>query len=228
MHLLFVILSCLLNKQNTIQAHSQITVAQMFFVCKDKSIESCGIETSLIKGSATRIKWKNHYYWLTAGHVCAAQNNTKRKGGGLAVETALIADIAETGEKEYLTKVVYEETYDLCLLDAKQGKIREIAKKQPKNGEKVHAFAYPGGVYDKNMYPLYEGTWNGMIENRCNVSVPVIGGSSGAAILNQDEEIVSVVSATMIDFNHITLTVCLKDVLNFIEKADVLMGNEQQ
>jgi len=217
------------SKEQNIQAHSQIVLGEMYLVCKEnpEQEDNCGVETRVSKGSATRIKWNDHYYWLTAGHVCKLEE-PKELNNGFVINRIFVANVGYSGKVEELSIVIYEENYDLCIIKAAEGKTRDLAKTIPDNGDKVHSFAYPGGAFDKDIYPLYQGTWNGSIQGRCLVSVPVIGGSSGSAILNDKEQIVSVVSSTMQGFEHFTLTVCLENVLEFVEKADFMLGLKEQ
>lgn len=229
LQILFILFSCIFSKEQDIQAHSQIVIGEMYFVCSDKpeQKDNCGIQTRLSKGSATRISWKDRYYWLTAGHVCNLEKS-KGSSNNFVISKVFLANIGYSGEREELSTMIYEENYDLCIIKAKEGKTRELAKSIPNNGDNVHAYAYPGGVYDKDIYPLYQGTWNGRIQGRCLVSVPVVGGSSGAAILNDKEQVVSVISSTMQGFQHFTLTVCLENILDFVEKADTILNSKDQ
>ena len=133
----------------------------------------------------------------------------------------------DSGEIEELSKVVFANQYDLCLIKAKKRKIRKFANTTPNNGDNVHSFAYPGGAFGKDVYPLYKGTWNGKIENKCLTTIPVVGGSSGSSVLNNKDEIVSVIVSTMQNFNHFTLSVCLDDIKDFIQKADAILQQEE-
>ena len=211
-----------------IEAHSQIVLAEMYLSCAENDKEECDINVNsqVSKGSATRIKWNDHYYWLTAGHVCEIKKENIQINN-MIINKVFVANVGHSGEIEELSKVVFANQYDLCLIKAKKGKIRKFANTTPNNGDNVHSFAYPGGAFGKDVYPLYKGTWNGKIENKCLTTIPVVGGSSGSSVLNNKDEIVSVIVSTMQNFNHFTLSVCLDDIKDFIQKADAILQQEE-
>lgn len=213
--LLFLLLSCL-PKQHMIQSHSSISIAEIGIVCTSREQKDCKVFTSTNKGSATRIKWNNNYYWLTAAHVCNAKTSVQNS---FLLSKIVIVDVGGTGERNTASKMIFDEEKDLCLLEANKGPARQIAKHIPSNGDKITAIAYPGGAYGKDMYPIYEGRWAGKIENKCLSTIPVAGGSSGASIINKNEEVVAVISSVMQNFNHFTISTCLPEIKEFLEQA---------
>lgn len=222
--LFFLLLSCL-PKQNTIQSHSSISVAEIGIVCTSTQQKDCKVFTSTNKGSATRIKWKNNYYWLTAAHVCNAKTSVQNS---FLLSKIVLIDVGGTGERNTASKMIFDEEKDLCLLEANKGPSRNIANNEPTNGTKVISIAYPGGAYGKDMYPIYEGRWAGKIEDKCLSTIPVAGGSSGASIINQNEEVVAVISSVMQNFNHFTLSTCLPEIKEFLEQATELSPAQHQ
>jgi len=226
--LFFLLLSCL-TKQNIIQSHSSISVVEIRVVCtsaqQDDLIKDCKFFSNTSKGSATRIKWKNNYYWLTAAHVCDTKVPFQNS---FLLSKIVFIDIGGTNEKNTASKFFFDEKKDLCLLEANEGPSRNIAKNKPANGMKVTSIAYPGGAYGKDMYPIYEGRWAGKLEDKCLSTIPVAGGSSGASIINKNEEVVAVISSVMQNFNHFTLSTCLPEIKDFLEQATEFSPAENQ
>lgn len=215
MSLILFLLSCLTPiKNGELQTNSLVDVREIIMVCEDENIETCKIGASFARGTATRIKYDNKFYWLTAGHVC---NSVEDVPNAYLVKRDVLLTIAGTGEKKEAKTVTYNLSKDLCVIEAEQGPARMLAIRNPNKKDYVYAIAYPSGVFDKEILPVYEGRWAGKLENKCLTSVPVAGGSSGAAVLNSRNEVVGVVSSVMKDFNHFSLIVCLDDVKDFLK-----------
>ena len=165
-------------------------------------------------GTASRIFWNEEYYWLTAGHVCSSKFE-----GSIVLESEIEAMVAGSGAIEGTEIVKIDHEKDLCILRAKPDKFKAIAKKNPNPGEIVSAVAYPAGIFNPGILPIYDGRWSGRLieNNKCLVTIPVSSGSSGAAVVNERGEVVGVVSSVLRDFNHLTLISCHQDLLEFLE-----------
>jgi len=214
MNIFFWLLSLMAcySKNMALESNAMITKSEIILVCNEE--EGCSFMGGNTNGTASRIFWNENYYWLTAGHVC-----TSNFENALLLESKIKVVVANSGsvEETEVVKIDYEK--DLCLLKAKPNKIKRIAKKSPSPGDTVSAVAYPGGIFDPKMLPIYDGRWSGkfMGEHRCLVTIPVSGGSSGAAIVNGEGEIVGIVSSVLEDFNHVTVISCHQDLLDFLE-----------
>lgn len=216
-YLLLLLVSCI-PKVNELEKTGMVLVRELVIVCKSKEAESCMVGLNSVVGSATRIKWEDEYYWLTAGHVCSG---TKDLPEVKRVEKAILVREAGTGETSPAEEILVNEEKDLCLLSAQPGPYRSLAYSEPELGSMVQTIAYPGGAFDPNILPLYDGRWAGKMsgEEKCIVTLPVAGGSSGASILDQRGNVVGVVSSVMKEFNHFTLATCLDDISEFLTKA---------
>lgn len=215
-YLLLLLVSCI-PKVNELEKTGMVLVRELVIVCKSEEAESCMVGLNSVVGSATRIKWEDKHYWLTAGHVCSGT----KLPGAKQIERAIIVKEAGTGKASSAEEVLVDEERDLCLLSAQPGPFRSLADSEPDLGSVVQTIAYPGGAFDPNILPLYDGRWAGKMsgENKCIVTLPVAGGSSGASVLDQNGNIVGIVSSVMKEFNHFTLASCLGDVKGFLEKA---------
>lgn len=213
--LLFLI-GCI-PKINQLQKNGIVITKEILLVCNDKE-EECAVALNSSIGSATRVYWNGKHYWLTAGHVCTGAAEVD---GAISAERMIKVVEAGSGRETLPEKIMVNQSKDLCLLSAESGPHRKISESEPQLGSVVQAIAYPGGAFDPNIYPLYDGRWAGRMksEDRCIVTMPVAGGSSGAAVLNDRGEVVGVVSSVMKSFNHFTLSTCLSDVKTFLEQA---------
>ena len=191
-----------------------VAVREIILVCETDDAASCKVMGAAAAGTATRIVWDGHYYWLTAGHVC---NLSADKG--ITAARAITVTSGGDGAESEITRITYNLEKDLCIMPAKPGPAREIAQREPKLGDSVSAIAYPGGAFNSNILPIYDGRFSGHAGDTCLSTIPVSGGSSGASVLNDDGEVVGVVSAVMRSFNHYTITVCLPELRQFLMKA---------
>jgi len=216
--LFFLLLSSCFSNKNIIQAHSSLTLGELQIFCPSDNTSECETRINTNKGSATRIKWNDNYFWLTAAHVCEPQITEDSKY--ITKERLLIVSIAGSGKQETIQHYRLDTKWDICILVATPGPARKLAKKVPALGESVITIAFPGGVFDKEMYPIYDGRWIGYhkAEDKCLSTIPVTGGSSGAAILNNNGEIVSIITSVMKSFNHFTMATCLDDLTMFLNK----------
>lgn len=191
-----------------------VAVKEIVLVCETDDAASCKVMGAAAAGTATRIVWDDHYYWLTAGHVC---NLSAEKG--ITAARAVTVTSGGDGAQAEIARLTYNLEKDLCIMPAKPGPAREIASREPRLGDPVSAIAYPGGAFSNNILPIYDGRFSGHSGDTCLTTIPVAGGSSGASVLNDDGDVVGVVSAVMKSFNHYTITVCLPELRQFLMKA---------
>jgi hypothetical protein len=220
MALLLFLLSCVTPNKNTeLQSNSLVSVTELLLICEENKEETCKIGASFAKGTATRVRYGTNYYWLTAGHVCTSVGEIQNS---VTVKRKVLITIADSGEKKEFEEISYNLKKDLCAIKAEKGPARDLAIKNPNKKDHVYTVAYPSGAFDKDVFPMYEGRWAGFMkdQNKCLTSIPVAGGSSGAAVLNSRDEVVGVVSSVMKNFNHFSLIVCLDDVRDFLKVID--------
>ena len=220
MALILFLLSCVKPiKDIELQTNSLIDVKELLLFCVWKEEETCKIGASFAKGTATRVKYDTNYYWLTAGHVCTSIGEIQNS---VTAQRKVLITIAGSGEKKEFQDISYNLKKDLCAIKAEKGPARDLAIKNPNKKDHVYTVAYPSGVFDPQILPVYEGRWAGELKeaNKCLTSIPVAGGSSGAAVLNSRDEVVGVVSSVMKNFNHFSLIVCLDDVRDFLKVID--------
>ena len=213
MILLSMLLGCF-HHYDARRTAGHIAVKEIILACESDDASSCKVMGAAAAGTATRIIWDDQYYWLTAAHVC---NLSAEKG--VTAARAVTVTAGGDGAQSQISRLTYNTEKDLCIMPAKPGPAREIAKREPILGDPVSIIAYPGGEFNNNILPIYDGRFSGHIGNRCLTTIPVAGGSSGAGVLDDREQVVGVVSAVMRSFNHFTITVCLGDLRDFLSKA---------
>ena len=213
MILLSMLLGCFHHYDARLTA-GHISVKEIILACKSDDTSSCKVMGAAAEGTATRIIWDDQYYWLTAAHVCNLSS-----GMGVTAARAVTVTSGGDGTKSAILRLAYNAETDLCIMPAKPGPARVIAKREPALGDPVSIIAYPGGEFSNNILPIYDGRFSGNTGNRCITTIPVAGGSSGAGVLDDREQVVGVVSAVMRSFNHFTITVCLGDLRDFLSKA---------
>jgi len=209
---LLSLVSCI-PKENNLESNAIISKSEIFLTCsKDNGCEYIGSNST---GSASRIIWDGRYYWLTAAHVCSSSFE-KKDSFVLDRKIKAIVSGSNKIEEVEIVKIDYEK--DLCLLNADKDKARKISKTEQRLGSYVYSVAYPGGIFDPNILPIYEGRWAGKIEvvDKCLVTIPVSEGSSGAPVLNIFGDVVGVISSVYVDFNHLTIVSCQDDILKFL------------
>ena len=150
---------------------------------------------------------------MTAGHVC--ENITDKPGYKTNLSVVTIDGKEFPAEKLSISK-----TQDLCLLKVESIlPITKIAKSEPKSGDKIKYSGYPLGVFIPGTLHHFDGYLGGIdIEGNHMYNVPTVGGASGSPIYNENGELVSIVSAVMVEFEHITFAVGLSNILFFLEE----------
>lgn len=93
----------------------------------------------------------------------------------------------------------------------------KVAADVPEIGEKIYNFAAPAGFMKKNMVPLFDGYYIGDWDKNTSVyTIPVIGGSSGSPIVNEDGQLVGLVYARHHAWHHIAISPKFKNLRKFI------------
>ena len=195
------------NKKTPLESVGYVYIQESILTCGN--YKNCEVRMVEAAGTATRIIWNNEFYWLSAGHVCESSASPKEMSIARSMKITALGGKMEKNEDVRLTVYKNDEETDLCLIKASSGPARIISDKSPNPGEKIITFAFPDGVYYDEMYPLYEGTYNGKEDKfHCLTSIPVSPGSSGAGVINKNGELIGVISSVSNSFNHRTIYSC--------------------
>lgn len=148
---------------------------------------------------------------LTAGHVCA-------EGIMPGVLFTELVVVNLKGESYYSKLVDIDKNFDLCLIkiNAKLP-IAKLSNKEPKSGDKISYSGYPTGLYFPGNLNYFDGYMSGKDSRGDHMyNMPVVGGASGSPVYNSNGRIVSIVSAVMEDFEHMSLGVGTNNIRNFV------------
>lgn len=193
----------------------------------DNITKSCHSESlPLISGSGFVVEHSDIQgsYIATAAHVCEPQKIPKKIILGRDTVTAKLGVTAITKEKERFEVEVVKMNHkaDLCLIYAKtlERPKLNISPKAPRPGDEILNIAAPAGILHKNAPFIVDGYYNGYDpEAKLSVySLPVAGGSSGSAIMNQRGEVIGVVSMMNTRFNFIVYSPSYDSLRSFFER----------
>ena len=181
------------------------------------------------KGSGTLISIKDDKnYVLTADHLCNP-NIPSFISSEVNGKDIFVTDF--TGEAYPAGVVFSSELNDLCLLEfigPTDAVPSSIAPNPGEVNEKVFVFAAPTGFYAPYVIPLFDGYYGGDIAEAGTISsvytVPAVGGSSGAAVLNSGGEIIGVIHSALVDFHHIALASTHSNIILFLNEYAALSG----
>lgn len=222
-YLICLLLSCV-HPTDIRQTAGYVLIKEIAIICKSDDPTTCEMGGITAAGSAVRIKWKGDYFWLTAAHVCSPSDSMGIK----SIARNLVITEGGSGESETILHATYNSGLDLCITPAKEGPTRVIAKNEPNLGENVSIIAYPGGAFSQTTLPIYDGRFMGHADNTCTTTIPVAGGSSGAGVLDNNGNVIGVISAVMRSFNHYTIIVCLEDLRSFLDQAAVQLKSASE
>ena len=168
----------------------------------------------------------NGAYILTAAHMCDRSEVIKRF---TAIDKELGNDhikyfqrhmVLDIDAFKYNVEVIgFDWELDSCIVFAWGlfGPSLEIAKESPKIGDKIYNFAAPAGFFKKDLIPLFDGYFIGYWNANTSVyTLPVIGGSSGSPIVNDQGQLVGLVYARHSSFHHIAISPKFEDMRKFI------------
>lgn len=186
--------------------------------------ETAGTGSGAIVGRS-----KDGSYIITAGHVCSKEGVTPKlhtniySFGNEEKRVFYIYDLDYY--KHHAEILAYDDDDDLCLMYVWGlfGKPLKISKKAPRPGDLVYNIAAPGGLFQKDVVPLFEGRFCGEYNHyrygkRFLYTIPVLSGASGSPILNTKGALVGIVSAGNLRFHHIMLATRYSDTVSFITR----------
>lgn len=148
---------------------------------------------------------------MTAGHLCM-------ETFGPSILLSEIKVMTKSGEGYYGTLVSIDPNFDLCLIRVDEKlPIAKIAKKEPVSGDRVSYSGYPTGLYIPGTLNYFDGYMSGTDMTGDHLyNFPATGGSSGSPVYNSKGEIIAIISAVMVDFEHMVFAVGTDNIKNFI------------
>jgi len=181
----------------------------------------------------------NTLYGLTAAHWCKDFETQELTGilqhmGTLGHEkpedfkNAIYANVDYFGENYFLNILDMNEIDDVCLVSfesryASQAETIKIADNYPQLGEEIYTISAPMGVKSPTIRNHFKGKFSGCIENEveCLYTLPGTHGSSGSGILNEDGELVGVLTISVYGFHNITGGVKIEAINDILERNNI-------
>jgi|MDTB01.3.fsa_nt_gb S1-C subfamily serine protease len=166
-------------------------------------------------------------YVLTARHVCAPDTSTRARMLGMIP----VVEIQDSSGEYHASEIsLVSDTDDLCIVkyesnNAHLAMVASISNNEPTLDTPAFAYAAPSGFYVPSAITRFRGTFAGNASLHYGqvsgvYTIPATGGSSGAAIINKDGEIIGVIHSTLVDFHHISLASTYHRTISFIEELE--------
>jgi len=175
-----------------------------------------------MSGSAIIIESSIEGSWaLSAGHVCYPEPDPH----ALNLEDWVMLAFNLHGEARPMRIVALDLSNDVCVFKIPHGPLPfvPLAKEQMELGERAFLGAYPGGLYEPGFVPLFEGFYSGelTVEEKkwSGYTIPVAPGSSGGGVVNENGELVGIISMAISQFENITLAAKLENIQNLLDVA---------
>jgi len=164
---------------------------------------------------------KNYNVILTAAHFCVRSMEEEEMSFYDEFHVATIDEKTAIG-----SILAVDRSIDVCLLKINNLDIRPVvfASSEPNITDEVINIGAPAGLADKDLVMIYEGRYMGtkrgcITDKVCAIyNIPAYPGSSGSFILNDNGELIGMVSATIGGFYHMAMSPTWGQMINFVER----------
>ena len=160
---------------------------------------------------------------VTAGHVCVSGTEEIPMVENFSTQYSIKLETG-FGVEGNGTIIAVDMMNDLCLLisDTKLGPALDVAEEEPRLHEKVRNMASPLGLAVPVAVPVFDGYFSGQVSMLYIFTLPAAPGSSGSPVMNEDNEIISIISAAAVSFDEYALGCNTQALRNFLISAGVL------
>ena len=175
-----------------------------------------GNSSGTASGVIVKTNTENSYI-LTAGHVCVPPPPTTSIPGKVKI-TYSISLITGFGREAIAEVEAIDLENDLCLLSSKLylGPGLVVQDSGTQLHSKVYNMASPSGLAAPVAVPVFDGYYIGRVMNRILFTIPAAPGSSGSPIMNERNEIITIVSAAAIKFDEFAICPTTHSVRKFL------------
>ena len=185
----------------------------------EENLMSCNNFALFSTGSGAVVLYGNKKVVLTAAHVCKQED--AEMFGSKSEESMLIKAIDRTDKEYYIEIIKFDTEADICLLRSRSGtlepKYLKLSHKKPEYGEFVYNLSGPMGIIERDMVPVFQGQFFGILDGKAFYSIPVIGGSSGSPVVNFKGELIGMIHSVHYRFHHISLSATYQRLWNFLK-----------
>lgn len=198
----------------------------------EQGYDNCKKRSQLISSASGYVIRKDNknseIYALTASHWCEREKypESYMSLGFIVFNDPFLENFGYTFEGTTHVEIIAKDSFaDICLIKFKslypeKYKNIKIAKKEPHIGETVYTQSSPLGLYGETIRFNLEGKYSGCSKLFCFFTIKAAPGSSGSSVINSRGEIVSIITAVIVDFDTISLGPTLEQLQNFMEKYD--------
>lgn len=218
-----------IKKANTLfPIQSFVMTRQSFLVqteiCKEAEVagptcitQVVGKFNSTASGVIVKTDTENSYI-LTAGHVCVPPPPNTSIPGEVQVSYKIALTTGYGRVDEDATLIAVDPANDLCLLSSSKylGPGLAIQETETQLHSKIYNMASPNGLATSLAVPVFDGYYMGKVMNRIMFSVPAAPGSSGSPIMNEDNEIITIISAAAIRFDEFAICPTTQSIREFL------------
>lgn len=155
---------------------------------------------------------ENFSFVLTAGHICNAAHQDP--------DLIRVTNFEGDAQPARILKVVQNETIDLCLLAATNSPNSfpiKISIRKPQSGDTIYNLSAPMGLFKPNLIPFFQGFYIGDNDSMSIFSLRSIGGMSGSMLLNDNYELIGILSGYHRRFDSITYGSSHQNIIDFIQ-----------
>lgn len=214
----------IIKKDNTLFPIKSFVMTSQNFrvttkVCENKNqctTAMLGTFNSVASGVIIKTDTPNSYI-LTAGHVCMPPPPTSSVAGEVSISYHINV-VTGFGRKSKAIVEAVDIDNDLCLLSSQKylGPGLVLQSTKTKLHSKVYNMASPAGLAAPIAVPVFDGYYIGTVLNRMLFTIPAAPGSSGSPIMNDKNEIITVVSAAAINFDEFAICPKTDEISKFI------------
>ena len=174
---------------------------------------------------------ESNSYVLTANHVCTPPFYSQILEAYQEDEVLIENGIVDfNGYSRDATVVFNDIDKDLCILKVPEiwTEPVQVSLDPPLIGQKAYAIAAPGGFLYPGAVPVFEGLYSGIANTYFGqddiYTIPTQSGSSGAAVLNTEFEIIGVIHSALIDNDNMGIASTHEELTEFLYSWEVLFG----
>jgi len=173
-------------------------------------------------GSGSVISFKGKKHILTVAHICESDHMTTMAAmTGKEIQYDFSVTIQANDWEAYsAVPLKIDHKNDICIMSVNNidAPYLKISNKRPIYGEKIYTIASPGGLAKNGMVPTFEGRFLGVNDGRAFYSVPAMGGSSGAPLINRKGEVIGITHSVYAYFHHVTVSTTFEELWKFLFK----------
>ena len=186
---------------------------------ENNECESVTVGSASATGSGFIVKTDDEAsYVMTAGHVCVPpapgfgiDPTTLDIGYRISLKTGF-------GRQAISEIVAIDSENDICLLKASDrlGPALEINPDNTMLHEEVYNMASPAGLASSLAVPVFKGYYVGDVSTMSIFSIPAVPGSSGSPLMNEKNQVISIVSAAAVRFDEYAIGPQTKSIREFL------------